>query len=238
MLMGAAAFSVGALSGSAQTVYSANVVGYVNTVVVGTDWPVPAAKVGKPHYTLIANPLDNGSGNTVSQLFPGSNVYGDSVYWYNPPHGPAVFPGANGFNQDVNSYGWTFNVPLPPGTGFFFYNGGPTFTNTFVGTVLQGNTTNAAYPSYTLLGSIWPASGYLVSNLNFTAKNGDAAFMYDQQLGFVETIDTYGWTPAPPFTVDPSPNSYGGPLITNGMAFFYLSGASTTNYWTQNFTVH
>jgi hypothetical protein len=228
MLMGAAAFAVGALSSSAQTVYSVNVVGYVNTVVYGTDYAnVQPSLVGHPQYTMISNPLDNGSGNLIQDLFAaqGSGIYGDTAYIFNN--------GLQSFAPNLNSYGWNVNSPIPPGSGMLFYNVHKTFTNTFVGTVLQGNQTNVAIPGYSVISSIWPASGYL-QNLGFTAGNGDTAYMFSQFLqSFGPQLNSYGWTGS----TSPLVSGTYGPFITNGVSFLYLN-THASNFWKTDFTVH
>jgi len=234
MLMGAAAFAVGALSSSAQTVYSVNVVGYVNEVFAGTNAP------GNPshhsQYTLVSNPLDNGSGNTITQLFAsqGSNIYGDTAYYFSPT--------LQGFVADLNSYGWGApNIALPPGSGFFFLNTGPTFTNTFVGTVIQAPaiTPVPLIPGYSLASSTFPVGGF-IQDLGLNASNGDTVYMFSQSLqGFIAMLDSYGWGATPGFNVDPVK----GPYLTNGISLFYLNTQvpHATNFWAQtgtNFQVH
>jgi len=242
MLMGAAAFAVGALSASAQTVYSVNVVGYVNTVIPGTDY----ANTGNPghaQYTLIYNPLDNGTGNHIQDLFAAETVYGgafpadaalgNTAYVFNY--------GAQAFNADQNnSYSgvWGQNAALPPGSGFFMFNAGKTYTNTFVGTVLQGNQTNYAALHYNLISSIWPAGGYL-QDLGFNGTGGDTVYLFNQHAQAFNAIqaNSYGnlWTAeTTPFVVDANK----GPYITNGIPFFYLNNSGVTNYWITDFTVH
>jgi hypothetical protein len=226
MLMGAAAFAVGALSSSAQTVYSVNVVGYVNTVIAGTDY-ANTTTPGHPQYTMLSNPLDNGSGNLITDLFAGqgTSVYGDTAYIFNNA--------LQSFAPNPNSYGWAVNSPIPPGSGMLFFNPHKTFTNTFVGTVLQNNQTNKAIPGYSVISSIWPASDYL-QNLGFTAGNFDTAYMFSQHLqSFSPVINSYGWTAESAPLVDAT----FGPYITNGVAFLYLN-THPTNFWITDFTVH
>src|SRR5438046_266620 len=112
-LLCAAALAAGiATSAVAQSnVYSLNVVGYVNVTV-------PAG------YSLIANPLNAGN-NTVSNLFNATNPLGATVYTWN-----GSFFVAN--QLDEFGGGWANpTLPLAPGVGFFFNNGGAPFTNTF-----------------------------------------------------------------------------------------------------------
>jgi len=240
--MGAAAFAVGALSASAQTVYSVNVVGYVNTVIPGTDY-ANTGNPGQAQYTLIDNPLDNGTGNHIQDLFAAESVYG-GTFPANAALGNTAFYfnyALQSFSPDVNSSygsGWGVNLSFPPGSGFFVLNGGKTYTNTFVGTVLQNNQTNAAPPHYGLLSSIWPASGYF-QDLGFNGTAGDTVYMFAQHLQSFSPIvaNSYGslWTAATtPFVVDANK----GPYLTNGISFFYLNQTGVTNFWITDFTVH
>jgi len=232
--MGAAAFAVGALSSSAQTVYSVNVVGYVNTVFWGTN--APGNTLHHSQYTLVSNPLDNGSGNQIQQLFAaqGSNIYGDTAYYFSPT--------AQSFISDFNSYGWgTPTLALPPGSGFFLLNAGATFTNTFVGTVVQAP--NIApiplIPGYSLASSTFPVSGF-VQDLGLNANNGDTVYLFSQSgQSFISVFNSYGWGSAPGFNVDPVK----GPYLTNGTSLVYLNTQSphATNFWNQtgtSFQVH
>jgi len=130
---------------------------------------------------------------------------------------------------------------LPPGGGFFFFNAGPTFTNTFVGTVIQSPaiTPIPLIPGYSLASSTFPESGY-VQDLGLNANNGDTVYLFSQTgQTFIAAFNSYGWGAAPGFTVDPVK----GPYVTNGSSIFYLNTQvpHATNFWSQSgtaFTVH
>jgi len=240
--MGAAAFAVGALSSSAQTVYSVNVVGYVNTVIPGTDY-ANTGNPGQPQYTLIYNPLDNGSGNHLQDLFAAETVYG-GTFPANAALGNTAYVfnyGGQSFGADQNnSYSgvWGQNTSLPPGTGFFMLNGNKTYTNTFVGTVLQGNQTNNVAVHYNLMSSIWPTGDYL-GNLGLTAVGGDTIYLFNQhgQAFSAIQVNSYGslyTAETTPFRVDANL----GPFVTNGLSFFYLNNSGAPIPWITDFTVH
>src|SRR5262249_39499843 len=141
--------AAGLAAASAQ-VYSLNVVGYVNVVI-------PAG------YSMLNNPLDAGGNNTVVTLF------GDGQFGAGPMDNNTVFVwNGTGFSSTfLDSFStWSDpNVQLNPGRGFMIQNGNAPFTNTFVGTVLQGtlNNTNIANvgPQYSILGNMVPKAGYL-----------------------------------------------------------------------------
>jgi hypothetical protein len=148
LLVAAAALTAGLLSASAQSnVYSVNIVGYVNT-------PIPAG----PGYTLVANPLDNGSGNVSSNLVPDALPIGSKVMTWN----------GTGYNiSGKKAGGWSPVAAIPPGTGFFVYNAGATAaTNTFVGNVagaIPGSLTNNLAAGYELVGSQYPIGGSITN---------------------------------------------------------------------------
>jgi hypothetical protein len=243
MLMGAAAFAVGALSASAQTVYSVNVVGYVNTVIPGTDY-ANTSSPGHPQYTLIYNPLDNGTGNHIQDLFAAETVYG-GAFPANAALGNTAYTfnyGGQAFSPDQNnSYSgvWGQNASLPPGTGFFMLNGNKTYTNTFVGTVLQGNQANNVAVHYNLTSSIWPAGDYLFNLGLSNVVGGDTIYLFNQhgQAFSPIQVNSYGT----PFTAETTPFNVSatlGPFITNGVSFFYLNNSGAPIPWATDFTVH
>jgi hypothetical protein len=110
LLIAAAALAAAVTSSQAQsTVYSQNIVGYVNTVIPGGN-----------AYSLLANPL-NGTTNGVSALMPalqgGENLlawngHGYYIYTY---AGAGVGTGL-GFQSDWTDGGTTYpNPPAIPG---------------------------------------------------------------------------------------------------------------------------
>lgn len=153
LLIAAAALVAGYVSSQAQTVYSANVVGYVNVTTTGGQ------------YALLANPLNNGT-NDLNSLFP-SAPNGTEVDVWN----------GTGYTLAQKSFGsWSTDLILPPGTGFFIKFGANT-TNTFVGSVVAANggsvTNNLAAGVYSLVGSEIPYSDTLSgTNLNLPVGNG------------------------------------------------------------------
>ena len=153
LLLAVAALAAGVISSEAQNVYSQNIVGYVNIVSTGGV------------FNLIENPLDDGT-NTVVDLFP------------SPPVGTIVetWSGSSFTQAKYKASGWTTNLLLYPGTGFFLdYAGVAVETNTFVGNVVvqqpdgQGlGTNNTAVPTgFVLHGSVFPVADTLTgTNVN------------------------------------------------------------------------
>jgi len=147
----------GLVSSNAQ-VYSANVVGYANVVLVGAGGQ-----------TLIANPFDDGNGNQLTNLLATLPNKSTVVTWNGAGYNPTITK-TNGV--------WNGNASLPPGTGFFVKNGiasSPVLTNTFVGSVIVPigtSQTNVLLAGYTLAGSPIPfaADATTDTNINLGAS--------------------------------------------------------------------
>jgi len=157
LLIAAAALVAGVISSEAQ-VYSANIVGYVNVVLPGNG-----------QYTLVANPLDDGNGNYLSNIIsaplPGgvANTFGQSkITTFGIPN-----PGVPNAISKLASGLWNISPQLPPGNGFYVQNGqpgknAPDLTNTFVGNVLiapGAHVTNQIPTGFSLQGSSIPLGG-------------------------------------------------------------------------------
>lgn len=152
LCLAAAAVIGGLLTASAQSnVYSLNIVGYVNTVMKGNG-----------AYTLVANPLDDGNGNQLTNLVNALPNKSQVLTW----------SGSGYVGASKGGGVWGTNLTLAPGTGFFVKNGisgSPDVTNTFVGNVvlLPGGSTNIAVPAgYSLVGTLAPVGGDLTTDAN------------------------------------------------------------------------
>jgi len=150
LLIAAAALTAGLLSAQAQNVYSINIVGYVNTTLKG----------GK--FNLIANPLDDGKGNQLTNLFP-TMAKGSSIQIWN----------GSGFNGATRSASaWSTNFAIPPGTAVFVQPNSGDITNTFVGSVVPSPATNALpFGQFVMIGSKLPIGGTLNNDTNFGLGN-------------------------------------------------------------------
>lgn len=186
LLIAAAALAAAITSSQAQTVYSQNVVGYVNTAL-------PAGL-----YTLINNPLNattNGASTVLSGLQGGETILvwnGHGYYAYTyagatvgtglgyqsdwtdggaiPPQTPTVPNDQTDASDDVY---WTPQPVLNPGAGFYVLNSNSgNETNTFTGTVQTTNSQILAAGLYSLVASAIPVGGDAESNsvLNLTAN--------------------------------------------------------------------
>jgi hypothetical protein len=139
LLLSAVALAAGLVSSQAQSnVYSANIVGYVNVTNAAGQ------------YTMMANPLDNGT-NDLTGLLPTA------------PNGAQVFVFTGGVLQPSSKTKgvWSQNFIIPPGTGFFL-NSPANGTNTFVGNVAGFSNGIPTQAGITILaGSPIPFSGVL-----------------------------------------------------------------------------
>jgi len=217
LLAAAAIIAAGVASSQAQSnVYSLNVVGYVNTVVEGGG-----------AYNLLANPLNNTSagGNNLTNLFPGAQPITSQILTWDVVNFDfaAVQPSHNGVS-------WDLNVALPVGTGFFYVNAGSTFTNTFVGEVVQGSFANfiTGSGSYNCIGSSAPIGGSFTNAIGGLAPGiTDQVFKWDVAL----------------FDFDATQPSFNGASwdttalnINVGEGLFYVNANADQN-WIRNFTV-
>lgn len=96
--------------------------------------------------------------------------------------------------------GWTeTSMTLLPGEGAVLWNAGAPFTNTIVGSVLQGALTNELPAGLTLCSSSVPQAGRLTSDLQFPAAFGDVVFFLNSD-GTYRRYDYWatGWHPEEP----------------------------------------
>jgi len=219
----------GIASVSAQTVYSLNTVGYVNVVF-------PAAKL-----VLFANPLD--TVNTLSNLFPtlNDNDAGATIYAYDSVakrYQIYVYQGSSsgGWMDDSGSFDRN-NVTMPPGKGAFFVAQN-TFTNTFVGNVLQGTQTNTVYGgnvtlgSLTMVGSQVPqATDVTTMNLTGSLADGDTIYRYNGSA-----YKSFTWSLGDGVYYDDNGNA-NTPVINVGEGFWIQSYNAANQPWVRTFNV-
>jgi hypothetical protein len=198
LLIAAAALAAAVTSSQAQTVYSQNVVGYVNTTL-------------NPGFTLVNNPL-NGTTNGAEQVLPGLVGQENLFIWTGHKYNVYTYQGATvgtglGFQSDWTDGGTTYPAApaiagdqpdssdllywapqpvLAPGQGFYVQNPGTAETNTFTGTVVTTNTQTLS-PGFTLVASAIPVGGNAETN---TALNLTANFVGQENV-FVWTGHAY-----------------------------------------------
>jgi hypothetical protein len=212
LLIAAAALAAGLVSSQAQTVYSANVVGYANVVIKGGG-----------DYTLVANPLDDGNGNQLTNLITTLPNKSQVITW-----------NGTGYNTAITESGgaWPTSVSLPPGMGFFVKNGiasSPDVTNTFVGSVVVAvgsSVTNTLAAGYSLAGSPIPYAADATTdtniNLGGVLANKSQLLSWDTALQQFNTADTKAG------------GAWGSSFNVSVGQGFFIKAQSATN-WDQSF---
>jgi hypothetical protein len=247
LLMTAAALAAGIISSQAQgTVYSQNVVGYVNISIPGhTSQPV-------------ANQLDTGS-NTLDNVFQGTglvsgstevlvwNGAGYNTYTYLNCSASPTSPGQAGFWNGAQNYDAGTNTMLAPGGGVFVLNGGAsTITIPTVGQVVQGTNIYAISSGANIYSVPQPLAGMPIdqSPINFPVVSGATEYLQWTGNGF----NTYTYlncsaSPTSPGqagfwngsqSVDEDTNPAAWPMA--GGSFFVLNPGKATT-WTNVFEV-
>jgi hypothetical protein len=198
-----AAVAVAGIIGTQAQVYSVNVVGYVNLAL-------------PEGFSLIANQLDNGSGNLVPDVLAGV------------PEGTVVYKWtASGYVQNTLDFGeWTFpDMTLAPGEGAFVLLPAGGASVTLVGEVPQGTLT-VNFPA-----GFWIASSHVPqvmdmsdASFSFPAADGDVVYLWSNETGYTQyTFDFGAWDPQ-------------APELNVGRAFFFLTSGAKT--WTRDFSVN
>ncbi len=261
LLSAVAALALGVASSMAQTTYSQNVVGYINS-------PIPAGGFG-----IFANQLINGSDpnqtnnsvNTMisSGLVSDPNGVVNTVLYYWNGHGYNVFQyftiadadtyfGADFGNGFYDNGGALAPGTLNQGAGSFLFNpSGSPVTTTVVGNVLQGTNVVNIVQGFNLLSLSQPIATNIaaaVTYANFPGTsdpngiNNDVLYYWNGhgynvfQYFTIADADTY-------FGADSGNGFYdnGGVLFTTpvpvGQAFFIDHLVASPVTWTVTFTV-
>jgi hypothetical protein len=220
LLTAAAALAAGVISTQAQTVYSQNIVGYANVVM----------QPGK--FALQVNPLDNGAGNVLSNLFVAPVGATIVQVWNGAGFTPYKFQAGhwknniNGTNAD--------NFRIAPGTGYFITPAGSLpYTNTFTGNVAAPSggvpVTNSIAPGLQCVGSLIPDADYVTNtaSINLTVAGATILQIWDSvnQKYVPYKFSAGSWK-----------NQITGlpevPFISVGQGFF-INPPSVTNNWVQ-----
>jgi hypothetical protein len=201
----------------AANVYSINVVGYVTLNLTNG-------------FNLINNPLDAVSGgagtnNTIANVFPtlGELPDGTSAYQFN----------GVSYNQDVyfaGFGGWAGggSISFNPGQGIFLQLPSP-MAVTFVGSVVQGPTTNGIPNGFSIVGSQPPVTGLMQTTLNYQPNSGDTIYVFDPVSQAYPSQYVY-------FGEWFGPGGAGDePTLSVGEAVFLQ--AAGANAWVNNYTV-
>jgi hypothetical protein len=227
MILSALLGALGSVSVHAQNVYSLNAVGYINVTLL-------------PGYNIITCPLIASPNNTIATLLNNTNGQYQSgsrnpavVYQFEGGIYTSIDTASSG--SGTSGWGGGGTETINPGQAIFFYN--PSTTNmsaTFVGTVPTGPITNALAPGYSLVGSVVPVTGDIVTNSislftngAVSGRNADAIYLYAPGVGYsINTYTTSGW-------------AGGDPMLSNVYeGFFFVNAFSTTNNWIENYSVN
>jgi hypothetical protein len=204
LILTAALGVAGAASAMAQ-VYSVNAVGYINLTAA-------------PGFIMMANQLDNGSGNLVKDLMP-APAEGTTLYKFMSDSGA----------YDINSFEfgeWSKpDMVLGLGEGAFLRN--PTsasFTITLVGEVPQGTLTTEVPAGFAIVSSQVPQAGQIDTVLGYPAVEGDTVYLWASvaQTYIIATYEFGEWSVPP--------------VVGVGDSFFSSKGAPAT--WTREFSVN
>ena len=241
LLIAAAALAAAVTSSQAQssTVYSQNIVGYVNQGLAGNG-----------AFTMVVAPL-SGTTNAVDVLMP-CLQNGDSVLIWNyatSSYSQAYYIGSGANQPGGTGYGnWTYDFvnvtsapAISPGEGYFYSTGsGNAETNTWTGTCVLSNAMNFPGNGYfSLVGSTPPIAGYVDStNFNLPLQSGDAVLVYngsgyDEDYYIGPGYNQPGGTGPGNWTLD-FISLTNAPYVQVGQGFFYTTGSGNSENWTQN----
>jgi hypothetical protein len=247
LLMTAAALAAGIISSQAQgTVYSQNVVGYVNVSVPGST------------LQMVANQLDTGS-NTLDNVFSGTgllstkttllqwNGVGYNQYTYlncaDSPSSPGIAGWYNGALTEIGT-----STYLQPAQGVFMHNlSASTITVPTVGQVVQGTNIYSVPVGLNVYSVPQPLAGTPLdaANVNFPVVSTKVTYLSWNGVGFnqytylncADSPTTPGqagfWNGA--LTVDEDTNPAAWPAA--GGSFFVHNLTSGTLTWTNVFEV-
>lgn len=211
LLVAAVALAAGILTSQAQ-VYSQNVVGYANVVLKGGG-----------HYTLVGNPLDNGAGNSATNLIDPNGTL--------PNKSQILTWNGSTFNIATKALGsWTADPSIAPGTGFFVYLPATQVadvTNTFVGSIVVpsgGSVTNVIPTGYSLWSSPIPYAGDLTTDTNLNiypalTVNKSQILTWNGSTYNISTLALGSWTASANVKV--------------GDGFFIFQKAATSTNWVE-----
>jgi hypothetical protein len=224
LLVAGAALVLSLTPSQAQSVYSANVVGYIQLNLTNG-------------FNLIANQLDvdgTGLNNTVVTVF-GTNLPANSaVLAWVPSSGSFSFANwtlskgvlkwsgaTNAANQALNPGGAVF-VSIPASAP-------ATTTITLVGNVIQGTNVVPMVTGFNMAGAIPPLSGSIDTNLNYIPSHNDQVLVWSPATqsyvfyNYTLSKGVWKWSP-------------GSPQISLAQGVF-INTTNTTPAWTNKFVV-
>jgi hypothetical protein len=237
LLIAAAALAAAVTSANAQsTVYSQNIVGYVNTT-----FPTAGSS-----YFLVA-PL-TGTSEAADILMASALQPGDDILTWNGSGYTLIYyvgPGGNSPNTNVwqdSAFNPTNAPTLAPGEGFFYQNAsGSIETNTWVGNVQLTNSISFNVPgaSYAV-GSTPPVAGAVdnPATINLPLQPGDDTLTWNGS-GYTLTyyVGPGGNSPNTNTWQDSAFDPTNAPVVSVGQGFFYQNASGSAETWTQNLVI-
>jgi len=195
-------------------VYSVNVVGYINLTLTTP-------------FSLIANNLDNGANNLVTNMFTGLPAQTVVYKFTGSNYNSLTYLGLVGGVPNWTPVG-NRQMTCAPGEGVFVRkpNSAPSINLTFVGEVMQGTLVNPVNIGFDIYGAMVPQDGGISSVHGYVPANQDVVYKFN---GTNYTSKTWlsslnRWNPV------------GEPNIAVGEAVFINS--KTVKNWTRDFHVN
>lgn len=237
LLIAAAALAAAVTSSNAQTtVYSQNIVGYVNQTF------------STPGGSYFLTPPLAGATNTIESLMASSLQSGDDVliwngngynlsYYVGPGNGNPV-----GQDWDDANFNPIASPTLSAGQGFFYQTqSGAVETNTWTGTCVLSNTIAFSTPgaSYAV-GSTPPVAGNAddPNTINLPLVSGDALLTWNGNGYNLEYyVGPGNGNPVGQDWDDANFNPTTSPVISVGQGFFYQTQSGSVETWKQNLNV-
>lgn len=181
LLIAAAALAATVTASQAQTVYSANVVGYINSTISNRV------------FTLVGNQLDTGSNTLDNVLSSGLVSSATELLFWNGAGYNQYYYYNNGDSPNGNA-GWftsggspVTSTNLPVGGGVFIYNSsGGTVTVPTVGQVTQGTNMYTVPAGFSVWSVPQPLAGLPLdnTNINFPAVSSADSYLQWNGNGF------------------------------------------------------
>ncbi|QBG47631.1 hypothetical protein EGM51_09590 [Verrucomicrobia bacterium S94] len=195
---------------TAQTVTSANIVGYT--------------KVETVPGLVIASQQFEGSDATPTGLFGDSLPLGSKIYKYDPVSG---YIGNIAEYQTIFLSGDAWSAELDLSEGSFWVETTVASTNIFSGEVPSADSiTNSLPPGLSLQRYPWPVE-VSINDLDLTPALGDKIYKYDPETGYIGNIAEYQ-------TIFLSGDAWSADLVfAVGEGFWYENNAGTTNVWVE-----
>jgi hypothetical protein len=239
LIAAAAALAAAVTTSQAQTVYSANVVGYVNVTIPANS------------FSLIANQLDTGS-NTFNNVLVNGPVSSETTayVWTGSTFNDLFYyDSADASPSPAGWYDVNFNPAtntLNPSQAVFIQNpGSSAITITLTGQVDQGtNTWTPVKPGFNFLSEPTALAGTPLdsTNVNYPATSSEDTYQAWTGAGYGATYFYYnsadaspspaGWYDVNFNPVDGTPSVW--PAV--GAGFLVFHGGGTSN-WVQSFEV-